>query len=357
MSKYILVINPGSTSTKLAVFQEERPIMKENISHSAEELKPFARIIDQRELREKAIFNFLKKNSFDLHLLSAVVGRGGLLTPMPSGTYLVTDEMVEYLKNAPLEHASNLGAVLAKDIADTIKINAFIVDPVVVDELDDTARYTGLPQIRRRSIFHALNQKAVAREAARQLNKKYEQCNFVVAHLGGGISIGAHRQGRVIDVNNALNGDGPFSPERAGSLPAWDLIELTLSGRYDRNQLKKMLTGNGGLVAYFGINDMREIEKRYLAGDPQIVPVYEAMCYNIAKFIGSMAVALEGRVDAIVITGGIAYDKNLVELISRKVQFIAPILVIPGEDEMKALALGALRVLNNEEQARFWKQS
>jgi butyrate kinase len=263
--------------------------------------------------------------------------------------------MVEYLKNAPLEHASNLGALLAMDIATSLGLQSFIVDPVVVDEMSDEARFTGIPEIRRRSIFHALNQKAVAREAARKLNRRYEDCSFVVAHLGGGISIGAHRKGKVIDVNNALNGDGPFTPERAGSIPAWDLVELALSGKYDKNKIKKMLTGQGGLVAYFGINDMREVEKRYLAGDAEIVPVYEAMCYNISKFIGSMAVALEGKVDAIVITGGIAYDKNLVDLIAARVGFIAPVMTIPGEDEMKALAQGVLRVLNGEEEPKSWK--
>ena len=283
-----------------------------------------------------------------------VVGRGGLLSPLESGTYRVSAEMIDYLRGASLEHASNLGALLAAEIAQVAGVESFIVDPVVVDELDDLARITGIPQIERVSIFHALNQKAAAREAAKILGKHYEECRLIVAHLGGGISIGAHRLGRVVDVNNALNGDGPFAPERAGSLPSWDLIDLALSGKFDRNELKKMITGKGGIVAHLQINDMRRVEELVKAGDARATRIYGAMAYNVAKWIGAMAAALEGRVDAVVLTGGIAYDKDFVEWVGRRVRFIAQLIVLPGEDEMSALVKGAQRVLDGIEPAKTW---
>jgi len=356
-NKYILAINPGSTSTKIAIFLGEEKILGQNISHAADELAPFPKIIDQHHFREKVILNFLKQNSFDINLLAAVVGRGGLLGPMASGTYLVSAEMTEYLKKTKMEHASNLGALLASDIAKIIKVDAFIVDPVTVDEMADVARITGLPEIRRVSIFHALNQKAAAREAAKKLGRAYQNCRLIVAHLGGGISIGAHLDGQVVDVNNALNGDGPFAPERAGSLPSWSLVELALSGKYDAATLKKMITGKGGIVAHLKINDMRKVEDLVKAGDRDACQVFEAMAYNVAKEIGSLAPVLEGRIDAIVLTGGIAYDEYFVELIRRRVEFLAKLIVLPGEDEMTALSQGALRVLNGEEAPKHWTYS
>ena len=356
-NKYILAINPGSTSTKIAIFLGEEKILGQNISHAAEELAPFPRIIDQHHFREKVILNFLKENTFDVNLLAAVVGRGGLLGPMASGTYLVSDEMSEYLKKTKMEHASNLGALLANDIAKIVKVDAFIADPVTVDEMADIARITGLPEIRRVSIFHALNQKAAAREAAKKLGKPYGNCRLIVAHLGGGISIGAHLDGQVVDVNNALNGDGPFAPERAGSLPSWSLVELATSGKYDLPALKKMITGKGGIVAHLHINDMRKVEELVKAGDRDATMIFEAMAYNVAKEIGSLAPVLEGKIDAIVLTGGIAYDNFFVELIRRRVEFLAKLIVLPGEDEMSALAQGALRVLSGEETAKHWKYS
>jgi len=353
-NKYILAINPGSTSTKIAIFLGEEKIFGQNISHPAEELAPYPKIIDQHKFREKVILNFLKENTFDITLLSAVVGRGGLLTPMASGTYLVNDDMVDFLKNNKMEHASNLGALLARDIAKIVSVDAFIVDPVVVDEMADIARITGLAEIRRISIFHALNQKAAAREAAKKLGKPYENCRLIVAHLGGGISIGAHLDGQVVDVNNALNGDGPFAPERAGSLPSWSLVELALSGKYDAATLKKMITGKGGIVAHLNINDMRKVEDLVKAGDAKATQVFDAMAYNVAKEIGSLAAVLEGRIDAIVLTGGIAFDEYFIKLIRRRVEFLAPLIVLPGEDEMTALTQGALRVLNGEEAPKHW---
>ncbi|MCX6554370.1 MAG: butyrate kinase [Candidatus Aminicenantes bacterium] len=356
-NKYILAINPGSTSNKIAIFSGEKKILGQNISHAAEELAPYQKIIDQHEFREKVILDFLAENKFDVKQLAAVVGRGGLLTPMASGTYLVNGEMIAFLKKNKMEHASNLGALLAGDIAQKIPVDAFIVDPVVVDELADVARITGLPEIRRISIFHALNQKAAAREAAKKLGRLYEKCRLIVAHLGGGISIGAHLDGKVIDVNNALNGDGPFAPERAGSLPSWSLIELATSGKYDLATLKKMITGKGGIVAHLHVNDMRKVEEMVKAGHKEATQVFEAMAYNVAKEIGSLAPVLEGRIDAIVLTGGIAYDDHFIQLVRRRVEFLAKLIILPGEDEMTALAQGALRVLSGEEAPKQWKYS
>lgn len=352
--RHILAINPGSTSTKVALFADEEKRFGQTITHPAEELAPFPRIIDQHGFRKRVILEFLATNGFDVRQLAAVVGRGGLLTPMASGTYRVSEEMVAYLRDNSLEHASNLGALLALEIATEASVPSYIVDPVVVDEMDDLARVTGIPEIERISIFHALNQKAAAREAAKLLNRRYDECNLIVAHLGGGISIGAHRQGRVMDVNNALNGDGPFAPERAGSLPSWSLVQLALSGKYNPDQLRRLITGKGGIVAHLAINDMRRVEELVMQGDEQATRVYQAMAYNVAKWIGAMAAALEGRVDAVVLTGGIAYDKEFVGWVRRRVDFIARLIVLPGEDEMSALVKGALRVLDGEETAKTW---
>ena len=350
----ILCINPGSTSTKLAVFQNDQELFDASLSHSAVELGRFSRIIDQKDFRTRLVLDFLKKNDFDMAELSAVVGRGGLLPPLESGTYRVNDGMLAYLQQSTWEHASNLGAMIADAIARPVGIPAFIVDPVVVDEMDDLARVTGLPEIKRISIFHALNQKAAAREAARKLGKSYAECNLVVAHLGGGISVGAHQQGRVVDVNNALNGDGPFSPERAGSLPSWPLIEWVLSGELSRSELKKRITGRGGVVAHLGTNDMREVEKRVDANDKQAEFILRAMAYAVAKEIGAMSTVMAGRLDAVVLTGGIAFDKRLVGWIRERTDYLAPAIILPGENEMRSLALGGLRVLNGEETAWEW---
>lgn len=353
-NKFVLAINPGSTSTKIAIFDGDEKILGQNISHAADELAPFPRIIDQHHFRHQVILRFLQDHDFDVRQLAAVVGRGGLLGPMASGTYRVSEQMTEYLKQTKTEHASNLGALLASDIAGDIGVEAYIVDPVTVDEMMDVARITGRPEIPRISIFHALNQKAAARLAARQLGKPYDQCRLIVAHLGGGISVGAHLDGKVVDVNNALNGDGPFAPERAGSLPSWSLVELALSGKYDPPTLKKMITGQGGIVAHLQVNDMRKVEDMVKAGDAKATLVFEAMAYNVAKEIGSLAAVLEGRIDAIVLTGGIAFDPYFVELVRRRVEFAGRLIVLPGEDEMTSLAQGALRVLLGEENPKEW---
>ncbi len=356
-NKKILTINPGSTSTKLALFSGEERILSSSISHTTEEISQFSKIIDQKEYRTSMVLGFLKENDFEFNTLDAVVGRGGLLTPLKSGTYEVSHKMVDFLTTTHLEHASNLGAIIALSIAEPLGIPAYIVDPVVVDELDDIARITGIPEIERKSIFHALNQKAAAREAAKSLGKKYEECNLIVAHLGGGISVGAHKQGQVVDVNNALNGDGPFSPERAGAIPAWSLVEMATSGDYSIGQLKKKLTGGGGIVAHLGTNDLREVNKMIATGDKKAQMVFDAMAYNVAKEIASLSPVFAGNLDAIVLTGGIAHNGEFIELLIKRVEFLAPIKIFPGEDEMVALCRGGLRVLCNEEEVKTWTNS
>jgi len=357
MSWRILVINPGSTSTKVAVFDDENELFKVNISHPVEQIQQFSRVIEQFNFRKEVILEELDRAGIPKESIQAVVARGGLLRPIPSGTYAVTDRMIEDLKaEVQGEHASNLGALIANSLAVELHLPAYIVDPVVVDEMEDMARITGLPFIKRRSILHALNQKRVARQAARDLGRRYEEVNFIVVHLGGGISVGAHQQGKVVDVNNALNGDGPFAPERAGSLPAWDLVELCFSGRYTKAEIKKLLAGKGGVVAHLGTNDMIEVERRLKAGDKKAELVVKAMAYNIAKWIGVMATVLKGEVDGIVLTGGLAHYQQLVDWVKERCQFIAPFYLYPGGDEMRALAEGALRVLRGEEQAKIYEQ-
>ncbi len=358
----ILTINPGSTSTKLALFEDEDCVLRKSIHHPPEELAKFKRIVDQYEMRRDAVFRFLEENNIDIKSLDAVVGRGGLMKPVESGTYLVNEQMIADLK-APKEreHASNLGAILAKEIADRAGIPAFVVDPVTVDEFDDIARISGLPEIERKSLSHALNLKATARRAAKDLGKRYEEVNLVVAHMGGGISVAPHRKGRMVDVNQALDGTGPFSPERAGGLPVGDVIRMCYSvypydkTRYTYEQMMRKIVGQGGLVAHLGTNDAREVERRIAQGDEHARLVYEAMAYQIAKEIGAMATVLKGEVDAIVLTGGLARSGMLVNWIKERVQWIAPVLVYPGEDEMLAMAQGALRVLRGEEQAKEYR--
>jgi len=352
----ILAINPGSTSTKIAIFDNEKPVMETVLRHPAEEINKYERISDQYESRKNVILDTLNENGINITKLSAVVGRGGLLKPIQGGTYGVGEKMLEDLKVGVLgEHASNLGGILANEIAKQLNIPAFIVDPVVVDEMDEIARLSGMPEISRISIFHALNQKAVARCAAKELGKTYEACSIIVAHLGGGISVGAHKQGKVVDVNNALDGEGPFSPERTGGLPVMDTAKLCYSGIYTIDEIKKKIKGKGGLVAYLGTNDGREVSKMIQEGDKNAELIYKAMAYQVAKEIGSCAAVLKGKVDAIVLTGGIAYDKDFVKWVSDRVSFIAPVKVYAGEEEMTALAEGALRVLRGEEEAGIYE--
>jgi butyrate kinase len=354
----ILAINPGSTSTKIGVFHEEYIIFEETIRHSAEEIGRFSSIIDQYEFRKNTILHALDKEGINLSKLSAICGRGGLLRPIEGGTYEVNDEMIYDLRSGLNgHHASNLGGILASEVAKGLNIPAYIVDPVVVDELEPIARISGISEIERKSIFHALNQKAVARKVASNHNTPYEEVNYVVAHMGGGITVGAHEKGRVIDVNNGLYGTGPFSPERAGTVPAGDLVSMCFSGEYYRDEIMKKLVGQGGLVSYLGVNDAREVEAMIEAGDEHAKLVYEAMAYGVAKEIGSASVVLKGKVDAVILTGGLAYSRMLVEMITKRVCWIADVIVHPGEDELQALSEGALRVLKGEERAKEYGKS
>lgn len=351
----ILVINPGSTSTKLALFENETLIEKTSIKHDSKTILKYHRIIDQLPFRVQAIKKAMTDYNLDLNRLRAVVGRGGLLKPMESGTYVVNEAIIQDLTLAKRgEHASNLGAIIAYQIAQPLGINAFIVDPVVVDEMSNIARISGMKEIERISTFHALNHKAVARRVAKMLQKPYESLNLIVAHLGGGISVAAHEKGKVIDVNNALDGDGPMSPERSGSVPLGPLYNMCFSGDYSIKDIKNKNYGAGGLVSYLGTNDALDVQERINQGDPYAKLIYDAMCYQIAKEIGAISTVLKGDVDAIVLTGGLAHDDYTTAEIMSRVAFIAQVFIIPGEDEMTALNEGALRVLNHEEQAKVY---
>jgi len=336
----ILVINPGSTSTKIAVtdVKNERHFQK-TIRHSTEEIGKYEKISDQYEFRKQVILDSLKTEHIDLNHFVAVIGRGGLCKPIPSGLYEVNEKMKHDVRNSHLgEHASNLGCLIADDIAKELNIKAFIADPVVVDELDPIARIAGHPEFERISIFHALNQKAVARKYAKSVNMSYRDLNLIVVHLGGGITVGAHRKGLVVDVNQGLDGEGPFSPERSGTLPSGQMATLCFSGNYTLKQVKKMITGKGGCSAYLGTNDAMEIEKRMQSGDEKAALIYEAMAYQVSKEVGACASVLKGEVNAILLTGGIAYDVTFVQWIKERVSFIAPVFIYPGEDEMQALS-------------------
>ncbi len=353
MEKYkILTINPGSTSTKIAVFENEELVYEKTLRHSSEEIGKYEKISDQFQFRKDVIQDSLKEANLEIKDLSAIVGRGGLLKPIKGGTYTVSDTMVEDLKVGILgEHASNLGGIIAKQMADEVSIPSFIVDPVVVDEMEEIARISGVPEIPRVSIFHALNQKAIGRRAAKDMNKEYEDCNFLIVHMGGGVTVGAHQRGKVIDNTNGLDGEGPFSPERSGGLPVGSLMRLCYGEELTKPEIGKRIKGNGGVVAYLGTNDIRDVEDMISKGDKKAKLVYDAMVYQICKEIGAYATVLKGEVDAIVLTGGIAYSTKIQKEIEDRVKFIAPIKVYPGEDEMIALAQGGIRVLSGREDA------
>ncbi|OWZ84000.1 butyrate kinase [Natranaerobius trueperi] len=349
----LLVINPGSTSTKIAIFDGEKPLFEKKLSHSPEELNEYDSIIDQYDLRKESILSTLDEQGINFNKLDAVVARGGLLKPISGGTYRVNDLMIEHLQQGYQgEHASNLGGIIAKEISKQLDIPSYIVDPVVVDELQDLARISGFEPVERRSIFHALNQKAVARQAASSLNKSYEDANLIVVHLGGGISVGVHENGKVIDVNNALDGEGPFSPERSGGLPNADLVKYSETNNLEWKDLKRKLIGNGGIVSYLNTNDGREVVDRIESGDEKAKLIYDAMIYQTAKEVGSCAPVLKGSIDGIVLTGGLAHDDYLVTKLKQYINFLGDVLVFPGEDEMQSLAEGCLRVLRGEEPAK-----
>ena len=355
MSYKVLTINPGSTSTKIALYGEQGELWNQTLRHPAEEIAHFGRIAEQFEWRLSLILEAMEARGESLSELSAVVGRGGLTKPVMGGTYEVTTALIDELRTTPMEHASNLGAPLADAIARKAGVKAYIVDPPTVDELQPTARVSGVKALPRLSVFHALNQKAVARRYAAEVGKPYEELNLVVAHMGGGVSVGAHRKGCVIDVNNALDGEGPIAPERTGSLPAGSLVELCFSGKYTKAEVKKMLCGKGGVVDLLGTNSMIEVRERAAAGDEEASLVLEAMCYSIAKNIGAMAAALDGKVDAVILTGGLAYSEVITDKIAHRISFIAPIEIYPGEDEMLALAESGLAVLRGEREAKIYE--
>jgi len=351
MSEFIfLVVNPGSTSTKLALYKGKSVLLNVSVHHSKEELLRFESVSDQLVFRKQLIKKVVIDSGFDVNQINAVMGRGGLLRPIPAGVYLVNERMVYDLKNGICgQHASNLGALIAYDFSKEYEhIKPYIADPEIVDEMDMIAKITGIPQIKRRSIFHALNQKAIARKYAREHNLIYEDLNLIVAHLGGGISVGAHKLGKVIDVNNALDGDGPFSPERAGTIPAGDYIDLSFSKFNSSKEAKSLLFGNAGLNAYFGITDVKKLLEDDTYEKSNVFPIIQAMCYQVAKQIGAMAAVLNGKVNAVILTGGLSHSNFIVDEISKRIAFIASIKVYPGEAEMEALAENMLRILSGE---------
>lgn len=355
MTLRLLIINPGSTSTKIALYEDDKEILVKNIEHSVEDIDKYDKVVDQFQMRMDGILSFLKENGFEVNMLDALVGRGGMLPPVKAGAYRVNDLMVDRLKNRPLmEHASNLGAVIAYEIANLVDKPAFIYDSVKVDELSDIARISGMPAIPRISTSHVLNSRAMAIKVAQKHNKKIEDMNFIVAHMGGGMSLGVYEKGKLIDI--VSDDEGPFSPERAGRVHCRELITLCFSGKYDKRQVNKMFSGNGGLKGYLGMVDAREVEKLIESGNEEAHLIYEAMAYQVAKSIGELSTVLKGKVDAIILTGGIAYSKMFTGFIKERVDFIAPVEVMAGENEMESLALGALRVLRNEETAREYTE-
>ncbi|MEF3279471.1 MAG: butyrate kinase [Elusimicrobiota bacterium] len=366
----ILVINPGSTSDEVSFFKGRKLIFHKTVRYTPEDLKPFEnqKVTAQFEMRKKVVMDALTENGIEISEINAVIGRGGLVKPIESGVYEVTDKLTEDLKTGVMgDHPSNLGGLIAKSIANDLKIKAFIADPVVVDEMDPLARYSGMPENPRISIFHALNQKRVARHAAKQLGKPYEECNLIVMHGGGGISVGAHKKGKVVDVNNALDGEGPFTPQRSGGVPSGGLVKMCFSGKYTLEEMKLKLKGRGGLVAYTGTSDIVAIKKYIKTGEisggikselvtrEKAKEVLLAMAYQIAKEIGALSTVLEGKVDAIVLTGGIVYDDEfIVPEIKKRVEWIAPIIVYPGGDEMTALMIACETALKNPKKIKIY---
>lgn len=355
MGYKILALNPGSTSTKIALYEDEKEIIVKTLDHSAEEIEKYEKIVDQFQMRKEVVLSFLKDNCYDVNELDAVVGRGGMLPPVKAGAYIVNDLMIDVLINRPFQdHASNLGALIAHEIANSIGKQAYIYDSVKVDEMNPIARISGMTAIPRGSTSHVLNSRAMVMKVAKKYNKNYTDMNFVVAHLGGGISLSVYEHGKLVDV--IADDEGPFSPERSGRVNCRALVNLCFSGQYDKKVIGKMLSGNGGLKAYLGTVDAREVEKMIENGNEGAKLVYEAMAYQIAKGIGELSTVVKGHVDAIILTGGISYSKILTDWIKERVEFIAPVEIMAGENEMESLALGTLRVLKGEEDAREYTE-
>ncbi len=356
MSLHVLAINPGSTSTKIAWFTDGREVWRETVRHDPEALGVFPSVAEQFQFRLDTIAEAVASKGCSFDTLSAVAGRGGLVEPIPGGTYAVDDVLLKRLRmGKPWEHASNLGGILADAICRPRGIPAFIVDPVAVDEMNPAAKVTGLPELPKLSLGHALNVKATVRRAAKDLGEPWDSMNFIVAHIGGGITVCAHEKGRMTDLNNA-NDFGPFSPERAGGLPAGDLLRFCFESGLTEKEVLRKVVGKGGLAAYTGTSDVREVKALIAEGDEAARLAYEAMAYSVAREIGAMGAALSGKVDAILVTGGVAYDNDFVALLQKRVQWIAPVLIYPGEDEMPALAEGAFRVLQGEERQKVYSE-
>lgn len=355
MSYKVLAINPGSTSTKIALYENEYEVFCKTLDHPVEQIEKYSRVQEQFDMRKEVVLSFLSEKGFEISDLSAVVGRGGMLPQVQSGAYKVNETMVDRLKNNPVvEHASNLGALIAYEIANSAHVSAYIYDSVRVDELSDIARISGMIDIPRESTSHALNSRAMAMKVAKKYKKKYSDMNFIVAHLGGGISLSVHEQGRMVDI--IADDEGPFSPERAGRVPCKNLIDLCYSGKFDKGTMNKKLRGNGGLKGYLNTIDVRDVLKMVHEGDEYAKLILEAMTYQIAKGIGELATVVDGKVDAIIITGGIAYSDIITSWIKKRVQFIASVEIMPGENEMESLALGTLRVLKGEEKAKEYTE-
>ena len=351
----ILVLNPGSTSTKVAIFKSNELILELTLRHCIDEMSKFTSIIDQFNFRKEIIIKAVEEAGVELKSLDIVIGRGGLVKPITSGVYEVNDALKEDLLSSKMgEHASNLGGLIASDIAKSIGVKAYIADPVVVDEMCDVAKITGIKEIKRRSIFHALNQKAISRQYANEIGREYEDLNLIVVHMGGGVSVGAHQKGRVIDVNNALNGDGPFSPERAGYVPSGQLVELCFSGKYSQSEINKLLCGNGGFISLANTNDSRDLTALIGNGDKYARLILDAFSYNVGKSIGSMYTVLKGKVDAIILTGGVANNALVGKYITDMVESIAPVIIKPGENELEALAANALSVLEGKIEPKIY---
>jgi butyrate kinase len=355
MNYRVLAINPGSTSTKIAVYDDSTPVFEKTLRHDPEELNQFGDLFNQTDFRKALVMEAMEENNVHPQSLNAVVGRGGLVRPVSGGTWKVNEAMLRDLKDITIwgrSHASNLGAFLAKAVAEPLGIPYFIVDPVATDEMEDIARLAGIPEIEHKSLFHALNIRYICRLLAEKLGKNLNEVNFIGVHMGGGISVAAIKNGRVVDVNNALLGTGPFSPQRAGSLPIGDLIEMCYSGKYTKKELTTYLSKGAGLIAYLGTDSGIEVGKRVAEGDQKAKLVLDAMCYRISKEIGSCSAVLAGKVDGIYLSGGLAYNDYIVNFIKEHTKFIAPIYIYPGEKEMEALCQGGIRVLNGTEEAK-----
>ena len=352
--KKILAINPGSTSSKIGYYEDTKCVSSITIRHNQEEIAQYNSIIDQYPMRKEGIMNWLKEENINVKDLDGVVGRGGLLKPTPGGTFKVNETIISDLKNARFGvHASNLGAILAQEIANMADVDAFIVDPVTTDEFGSLARYSGHPDIKRFSVFHALNQKASARTICEKLGKDYKDINLIIAHLGGGATIGAHKNGRVINVKHGLE-EGPFTPERSGGLPVMEIIKMSYSGKFTQDEMKKKIVGRGGMTAYLGTSDIQAVVKMADDGDKNAEEILDAMVYQISKEIGSCATVLKGKVEAIIITGGVAYNEFVTDRIKERVSFIAPVHLLPGENELLSMTSGVLRVLEGKEEAGIY---